>query len=124
MELSRKQTEFWAVILLVCLVVSAAIMLVDFQIKQAILEESTRLRLVIEGWEVRQSGYRASKDRATNDATDNGSFPGPVLVESTTGMEAGNVSNGGPPSRPKAARNRRHEPSRKVDGGEVPPGDK
>jgi|SRR5215475_8370821 len=102
MELNRKQTEFWAVILIICLVVSAAIMLVDFQIKQAILEESTRLRVALEEWEVRYSGLRASQNRATNDSADNPTIPGTVLVDQPARMEAGNVSNGATSQAPKA----------------------
>ena len=91
MELNKKQTEFWTVLLIVCLVVSVAIMLVDFQIKQAILEESTRLKLVIEEWEVRYSGHRQDNQRTTNDSANDATISGPVLVDPATRMEAGAI---------------------------------
>ena len=123
-DLNKKQVEFWGVILIICLVVATAILLVDFQIKQAILEESSRLRLRIEEWEVRHSGLRTHKDGATNDPANNGPFPGPVLVDSTTGMETGDVPNGGPkPRKPStSSRGRRHDTKGTSNGGEIPPG--
>jgi hypothetical protein len=110
-ELNKKQTEFWGVILIICLIVSVAIMLVDFQIKQAILEESTRLRLAIEGWEIRTSGLRPNQNRASDNATLNSSIPADVLVDTTAGMEAGNVSNGDKTTTRKPPRKRNAEPS-------------
>jgi hypothetical protein len=115
MELNKKQTEFWAVILIICLVVSAAIMLVDFQIKQAILEESVRLRLAIEEWEVRSSGLRANKNRATNDSTDNATISGSVLVDQPARMETGNVSNGATKQAPKTTARRQPKSQGKTD---------
>jgi|SRR5215469_584652 len=111
MELNKKQTEFWAVLLMVCLVVSVAIMLVDFQIKQAILEESARLKLIIETWEFKANGLRESKNRGTDNSADNSAFPAVVLVDPATGMEAGNV----PDSTAKQANGRPGSNRRKSD---------
>ena len=115
MELNKKQTEFWAVILIICLVVSAAIMLVDFQIKQAILEESSRLRMSLEAWEVRTSGLRTGQDRASDDSANHTTIPGSVLVDQPTGMEAGNVSNGAKAQAPKATARRQPKPKGEAD---------
>lgn len=115
MELNRKQTEFWAVILIICLVVSAAIMLVDFQIKQAILEESLRLRLALEEWEVRYSGLRAGQNGASNDSGNHSTIPGNVLVDQPARMETGNVSNGATPQAPKATSRRQPKPRGQAD---------
>jgi hypothetical protein len=96
-EITKKQTEFWVFILVMCIAVSCAVLLVDFGIKAAILEESTRLRLVIEDEEVRRSGRKraeADANRATNDAPDDASIPGNVLVVQPARMEAGGSANG------------------------------
>lgn len=115
MELNKRQTEFWAVILIICLVVSAAIMLVDFQIKQAILEESSRLRLDIEAWEVRTSGLRTGQDRANADSDKHATIPGSLLVDDAARMEAGNVPNGDKTQAPKTTARRQPKPQREAD---------
>lgn len=124
MEMNKRQVEFWGVTLLICLVVSVAIMIVDFQIKQAILEESTRLRLSIEEWEVRKSGLRADKVRATDDSANHTTIPGYVLVEPTAGMEAGNVRDGSQKEAPKSQGRRRNVSNGEATNRKVPPGDK
>lgn len=93
MQLSKK-TELWAVIMLVCLFVSILVLLVDFGIKEAILEESGKLRLRIEEWEVRTGGYGKNEKRTSNDTRDNGTIPGDVLVDTTPGVETRHVPKG------------------------------
>lgn len=124
MELTEKATKFWAVMLMVCLVVSVAIMVVDFSIKQSILEESTRLRLDIEAWEVRQSGLRTSKVGATNNPANNPTVSRNVLVDNPARMEAGNVPVRTTQKTKTSTRGRRHESNGTATGGEIPSGDK
>jgi hypothetical protein len=97
MEMSKRQAEFWVMILVLCIITAAVIMLVDFGIKAAILEESTRLRLAIEEQEVRRSGQKPSRTDASgvaNDSPNHPPIPSDVLVVDSAGMEAGNVPNG------------------------------
>ena len=96
MQMSKKG-EFLAVLLTLCTVVMVVVLLLDIQIKAAILEESTKLRLTIEDEEVRQSGRRRQEtnaDRVSNDAPNDAPIPSNVLVVKPAGMEAGSASNG------------------------------
>lgn len=90
MEMTRRQAEFWTLIIGICTVVSIAVLLLDFGIKAAILEESTRLRIAIED-EARKNG-RQSKEtntgRIDNDDSVDGPIPDDLLVVDSTGMEA------------------------------------
>lgn len=79
MELGKK-TEFWAVVLIVCLVVSVAVMLVDFGIKSAILEESNRLRRVIEEHQIGQRTAAATQAGTSHDGSVDYPFPSDLLV--------------------------------------------
>jgi hypothetical protein len=125
-ELTKKQAEFWVAILVLCIIFAVAILLVDFGIKAAILEESNRLRLQIEDWEVRQSGRvaaAANAGRTGNDDSDNPPFPSDVLVDNATGMEKGSSPNGD--TAPRAnPRKRRAQPSRQASPRTIQDGDK
>lgn len=118
MEMSKKQAEFWVALIVLCTIFAVAILLVDFGIKSAILEESNRLRIKIEDWE-RANGRKSAGTNEVgnaNDASDNYPLPSDVLVVDTSRLEAGNgdarnttkarntSTNGAKSSRP--ARNR------------------
>lgn len=94
MQVTKRQAEFYTVILVLCIIVGAAIMLVDYGIKAAILEESNRLRRAIESWENGRSAEKTATGRADNDATVDGPISPDLLVDNTPGMEAGNVPSG------------------------------
>lgn len=120
MELTKKQAEFWAFIIIMCTMAAMAILLVDFGIKSAILEESTRLRLTIE----EHNGQQRQESNASgvaNDAPNDPPFPSDVLVEYPKRMEAGNDTNGSA----KAARrpaNRPTKPGGSSGSGTIPHG--
>lgn len=121
MEMTRKQTQFWVAILILCLVVAVAITLVDFSIKAAILEESNRLRKVIEDYgRIPES---ANAPGANNDTDNDPPLPGSILVDKPTGMEATNAPNG----IAKSSRNsgtRRAQPGRQARTRTIQNGDK
>jgi hypothetical protein len=125
-ELSKKQAEFWAFIIIMCTAAAIAVLLLDFGIKSAILEESTRLRLLIEGEEVRRSGHKraeANANGATNDAPHDAAIPSDVLVVDPLGMEAGDDSNGAEKSAADSP-NRRAQSGRPASSRTIPGGDK
>lgn len=122
MEMTKKQTEFWAFIIMICLAVSIAVLLVDFGIKAAILEESTKLRLLIEENSGRKSQESAS-GRTDNDADINSSVPPDLLLEYIAPVETGDVPNGTAEKvRPSPAR--RAKPRRPGNPGTISSGDK
>ncbi len=94
MELSKRQAQFYTVILLVAIIIAVTIMAVDFGIKGAILEESNALRKVI-------NGQRAAQNGATNYPADDVAFPRDVLGDDASRMEARGSSNGAKESSPK-----------------------
>lgn len=99
MELSKKQLEFWTVMLGVILGVSILVMLIDFSIKAAILEESAKLRGVIDG----QKPARANDNGAGRDSRKYAPVSAHVLGEQSPGMETGNVANGTSDTVPSAS---------------------
>lgn len=125
MEMTKKQAEFWVAILVLCLFTAVAIMLVDFGIKAAILEESNRLRLTIEEETVRrgQKPVRTNEDRNTNDISNDPPLPSDVLVVDSSRVEERNTPNGatakGANIRPRRAQSRGPASSRGI-----PPRDK
>jgi hypothetical protein len=90
----------------VILGVSILVMLIDFQIKGAILEESARLRGVIDG----QRTARSNNNGASGDAPKHAPFPSDVLGEQPSRLEKGNASNG-------TARSVRGQSKRGIDDG-------
>jgi hypothetical protein len=123
--MSKKQAEFWVALIILCIIFAVAITLVDFGIKASILEQSNKLRLDMEAWEVRISGRQPTgtdEVRASNDAPNNTSIPGDVLVVNPPGMEAGN----GDPGHTTKARNtaaNRAKSSRQTRNRTIPNGD-
>lgn len=121
MDLSKQQAEYWAFIIGLMIAVAIAILLIDFSIKAAILEESTRLRLIIEGERSGQKPGTADASGATNDAPDNSPLSSDVLVVDPTGMETGNGHKGDQkPS--EDASNRRPQPRRPNRNRAIPGG--
>lgn len=111
MQLTKKQLEFWTVILLLCIGTAVMVLILDFGIKAAILEESTRMRLKIEEWEKLNGRVpaEANASRNANDASDDPALPGDVLVVNPSRMEAGGHPNGSTAAARKT-RQRRSEP--------------
>jgi hypothetical protein len=120
MEMTKKQAEFWAFIIIMCTMAAIAILLVDFGIKSAILEESTRLRLTIEEHSGRQR-QETNASGASDDAPNDPPFPSDVLVVNPERLEKGNVHNGSAEAAHRPA-NRRTKPSGQADTGTVPNG--
>jgi hypothetical protein len=108
MQLTKRQMEFWTLILVLCIGTAVVVLLLDFGIKAAILEESTRLRLRIEEWE-RQNGRNPESTNEGgngNDALDNPPLPSDVLVVDTARMEERSNSNGYPSPARKTSKRR------------------
>jgi hypothetical protein len=120
MEMTKKQAEFWAFIIIICSMTALAILIVDFGIKSAILEESTRLRLTIE----EHSGHKRQKSddsRTANDPSDDSHISGDVLVVNSQRMEKGNVHNGAEKAS-NGSPDRESKPSRSVGRRTIPHG--
>jgi hypothetical protein len=113
-NLTRKQAEFWAILIIACTIVAIAVLLIDFGIKTAILEESVKLRLKIEEWERGQHTETATIG-ATNDAPIDDSVPSLVLVDDPAGMETGKSPNNGTGTVRNTTSKRRAKPIRPTD---------
>ena len=124
MELTKKQAEFWGTLIGLMIAVALFVLLIDIQIKNAILEQSTRLRLAIEK-EARDRGRGTEgtiPDGIYHESGYDAAIPADLLVDDATRMEARNV-----PERatPKVANSRkRRPPVNRGDsaGTSVPPG--
>jgi hypothetical protein len=93
MEMNKKQAEFWTILLILCIIVAVAVTIIDFSIKTAILEESLRLRGVIEAHSGRDKAGTIDNGTA-NDVPNDTAIPRDVLVDDAPRMEAGNADNG------------------------------
>lgn len=116
--------EFWAVLLVILVGTAVLIMLVDFGIKAAILEESNRLRLKIEEWDKEhgRGTAEANPGRTDNDSGDNTSVPIPLLVDSPAGMETADVPNGTKEAVVNPRARRRPKSSRQTDNSGIQDG--
>jgi hypothetical protein len=111
MQLTKRQMEFWTLILVLCIGTAIVVLLLDFGIKAAILEESTRMRLKIEEWE-RLNGRHSegtNEGRDGNDALDNPPLPSDVLVVDAARMEE-RVNPNGSPRTARKTNKRRAQP--------------
>lgn len=93
-ELSKKQIEFWVIMFLIILAIMTFITVVDISTKAAILEQATKLRLLIEGQANGQNASRTDTAGIASDPIDDGSVPGDVLVLDSARLETGNDTNG------------------------------
>jgi hypothetical protein len=125
MEMSKKQTEFWVALLVLCIIFAVAIMLVDFGIKSSILEQSNRIRLLMEDWEIRNGRITtgATDIRDNDDHSNDIAFPGDVLLFDPPGMETGNADNGTAEKTDNTS-TRRSKPIRPTSPRTIPHGDK
>lgn len=110
--MTSKSTKFWTMMLLMVLGMSVLVLMIDFSIKGAILEESMRLRREIQSWKVTNGAKpegRADFSSPPNGAND-GPIPGDVLAFKPAGMEEGSAPNG-------VAGPARNKGKRRADGG-------
>lgn len=113
MQLTKRQLEFWAFVIVLCLSVSIAVLLIDFGIKAAILEESVRLRVKIDQWEVANGQRPASTNDSgiDNDSSVDDDLSFDVLVVDSSRMEKGHASNGSKETSNSTRSRRRTEPN-------------
>ncbi len=113
MELTRKQTEFWATLLGAMILVAVLITLIDYQIKASILEQATKLRLAIEKEELNHGRNAKSTDAngVANVSGNDAAISPDLLVDNATGMEAGNDANR---ATAKAGNQIEHGPAKRV----------
>jgi hypothetical protein len=119
MDMSKKQAEFFTVLILICTVTAAAILIIDYQIKGAILEESNRMRREIEGYYSGQRATPAGGNRPDRDSGNDVSYPSDLVDSGTTGVEK-TGSNGSRPTPYPAPAVRRPRAARQNRPGSVP----
>jgi len=123
MNVTQKQAQFWSTLLAMMIVVAVAILFLDFGIKSAILEESLRLRGLIEE-EGKRRGQRSSAanaDGIRDDASVDSPLPSDLLVHESPRMEEGSSPNGHT-SKARIPRTRNAKPSRPDSGGTIQSG--
>jgi hypothetical protein len=98
MEMTRKQVEFWSVLLAGMIGVAILVLLIDFQIKGAILEQSTQFRREYESYLRGRIPTSANASGASDVTSDDSAIHPDLLVDDSSRMEAGNASNGAAPT--------------------------
>lgn len=119
MQMSKKQAEFFTVLILICTVTAAAILLIDFQIKGAILEESNRLRKIIEG-HYGQRPAAANGNRPYRDPDYNPAYPADMVDSRATRMEEASSFPALADDAKPNAKERRSESSGKDESSRIP----
>jgi hypothetical protein len=109
MDMSKKQVEFFAFLIIICTVTAAAILIIDYQIKGSILEESNKMRRTIEWWQNGQRPATADRNRPDRNPGNDVPYPSDMVDSGTTGMEtAGSFSavpaNGDTPRKSRPSR--------------------
>lgn len=86
--MSKKQAQFFAGLIIICTITAALVLVIDYQIKGAILEQANRLRLQIEGFQRGQNPATASGNRSDSDVGDHVSYPADLVDSGTPRVEA------------------------------------
>ena len=100
--MSKKQAEFFAYLILICTVTAILVLVIDYSIKGAILQESNALRRVIEGHG--QGTKATNSDGSSANATDNVAYPADLVDSRTPRMEEARLDPASNGTGPKAAR--------------------
>lgn len=109
--MSKKQAQFFAGLILICTVTAALVLVIDYQIKGAILEQANRLRLEIEGWQRGQSPAATSGYRPDSHPANHVDYPADLVDSGTTRVETAG-HNGSASQQDSAPFGPRFEPSR------------
>jgi hypothetical protein len=86
-EMSKKQIEFFVILIWLAVLTAIAILVIDFQIKGAIVEQAIKLREVVNG----QKGETTASQRSDNNGTNNSPYPSDMVGSGHAGMEAGST---------------------------------
>jgi hypothetical protein len=122
MDITKKQAEFWGILIFGMTLVAITVLFIDVQIKTSILEESNRLRLLIEGETVGRNAKDSSPSGASNEPGNHADIPSVVLLDNAPGMETRNASNGATVTAPGTRKRRNTQPKRPGNAQEIPPG--
>lgn len=85
--MSKKQAQFFAGLILICTVTAALVLVIDYQIKGAILEQANRLRLEIEGWQRGQSTAATGSHGSGNHTDNHVSYPSDLVDSGNARVE-------------------------------------
>lgn len=118
-DMSKKQAQFFAGLILICTITAALVLVIDYQIKGAILEQANRLRLEIEDWQRGQGTKTTGSNRPDNHAGNDVSYPADLVHSGTTGVEANGHSSPGN-REGKATHVRTARPSRANGASSIP----
>jgi hypothetical protein len=84
-EMSKKQIEFFVILIWLAVLTAIAILVIDFQIKGAIVEQALKLREVVNG----QTSEATASQRSDNNGANNPPYPSNMVDSRDAGMEAG-----------------------------------
>lgn len=87
MDMSKKQAEFFATIILVCTITAVLVLAIDYQIKGAILEQSNKLRLDMERFLNGQSTAATGSHRSGNHTDNHVSYPSDLVDSGNARVE-------------------------------------
>lgn len=86
-EMSKKQAEFFAILIWLAVLTAAAILIIDFQIKGVILEQVLEFRRHYEGWQSGQKGTATTSKRPDNNRRNDLAYPSDLVASGHTVME-------------------------------------
>jgi hypothetical protein len=114
--MSKKQAQFFAGLILICTITAALVLVIDYQIKGAILEQANRLRLDIERWTSGQKPEATGSNRPDSHPDNDVLYPSDLVDSGTTRVETSGTNgsaNGtvAPNHTVRSKPSRRHGPS-------------
>lgn len=121
MEASKRQLEFFAFIIWIAVLTAAAILIIDFQIKGAILDQVTNFRRQYEEWQSGQAGKATASKRPDNHRNNDVAYPGDMVAGRDASVET--AGHNGAPYEPGSAGTARQAKRRTANGpGQVSDG--
>ena len=83
-QLTKKQAEFWGLIIIICTVTALVILMIDFSIKGAIVEQALELRKAINEFGLKTGANNSAQHHISHD----GALPGDLVDYGDAGVEA------------------------------------
>ncbi len=93
MEMSKKQVEFFTIIICIAVVTATAILVIDFQIKGSILEQANNFRRQYEEWQSGQTGTATASKRSSNNGHNDSAYPSDLVGSGHAVVETAGDSN-------------------------------
>jgi hypothetical protein len=95
MDMSKKQLEFFTILIWIAVVTAAIILVIDFQIKGSILEQTLGFRRQYEEYQRGQKGTSTASQRSDNHGNNNPAYPSDMVGSGSSVVEKASHNGSG-----------------------------